>query len=104
MYTHLLDAAFEELPPPAVGTTTTEALSALLHWRDRLESREIGVDRTTTTLADQLAYDISLIRLARSAGIVCDTTMFDQPERTRSGIEQELISRGVPLDAAANPP
>jgi hypothetical protein len=81
----------------------TEAIEVLLDRRNRL-----GETRTTRrptewaaiALANQVAYDVALIELARSAGIACDPDTFDQPELRRSELARELAARGVHVDQA----
>jgi len=96
MYTHLLDAAFQDRKVSVVEPTTSEALVTLLHCRDRLDSCDTR-DWASTALADQIAYDIALIELSRSIGIDCTTRTFDQPERRRVELQRELECRGVRL-------
>jgi hypothetical protein len=98
MYAELLDAAFSERPAADSRATVSEALSALLHCRDRLGSSASQADATATSLANQVAYDIALIELARAAGLDCEPNTFDQPERRRAELRTELISRGIRLD------
>jgi hypothetical protein len=54
-------------------------------------------------LADQVAYDVALIELARSVGLPCDPATFDQPELRRNELDRELAARGVHVDGAASP-
>lgn len=95
MYTHLLVAAFDERRHTYAEPTTDDALAAFHHCRDRLQSWETEADWTSTVLADQVAYDIALIDLARSVGIDCGIDTFDQPERRRIEVGRELASRGI---------
>ena len=44
-----------------------------------------------------MSYDISLMDLARSVGIVCDPNEFDRPDQQRRKLEQTLESRGIDL-------
>ncbi len=97
MYTYLLSAAMEERRPAAVEPTPVEALSTLLHCRDRLHSWGKETDWTSTALADQVAYDIALIELAQCVGIDCGIETFDQPERRRLELTRELTARGIDL-------
>jgi hypothetical protein len=100
MYTYLLTAAVEHRRPAAGEPTPAEALSTLLHCRDRLRSWGKETDWTSTALADQVAYDIALIDLARCVGIDCDLDTFDQPERRRLELSRELKASGIDLDRA----
>jgi hypothetical protein len=49
-------------------------------------------------VADQLAYDVALVRLARSLGTEWDLCRFNQPLRERRTLERALGVRGIPLD------
>jgi len=101
MYTHILGAALDERPVPAVTPTTAEALAALLQCHTRVgssASSERRLDWSSIALAHQVAYDIALIDLARCVGIAGDPSTFDQPERRRNELKQELEYRGIPVD------
>jgi len=101
MYTQILEAALSERRQPAVAPTAAEALVALIHCHARLGSSgslERGLDWSSTALANQVAYDIALIDLARSVGIACDSGTFDQPERRRDELKRDLVSRGIRRD------
>jgi hypothetical protein len=99
MYSHLLTAAVEERPAGA-EPTPAETLSTLLNCRDRLRSWGQGTGWTSAALADQVAYDIALIDLARCVGIDCGVDTFDQPERRRLELWRDLTARGIDLDQA----
>ncbi len=101
MYTHLLTAALKERLPAAAEPTAAETLSTLLSCRDRLRSRGKETDWTSGALADQVAYDIALIELARCVGIDCGVDAFDQPERRRLELSRELTARGMDMDHAS---
>jgi hypothetical protein len=45
-----------------------------------------------------VAYDIALIDLAWSVGLDCDPSTWGQPERRRTELRRELISRGIRSD------
>ena len=101
MYTQILDVALRERPQREAEMATGEALSALLDCRQHLDlvaSSERGTDWSSAALANQIAYDIALIDLARCVGLDCDPSSFDQPQRRRTDIERQLISRGVRLE------
>ncbi len=53
-----------------------------------------------SALATQVAYDLALIRLARSVGLACQPNDFSQPETQRHELRRALASRGVHLDEA----
>jgi hypothetical protein len=98
MYAELLDAALSERlrsgPPGATG----ERLAELLRCRSKLTTSTPSTSRVAVAVADQLAYDISLIGLAQGVGVDCDPLRFDQPELERHRLEQALVSRRVPLN------
>jgi hypothetical protein len=101
MYAHLLEVALRERSQPATGMTTGQALATLFDCRQHLDSiasSERGMDWSSTALANQVAYDIALIGLARCVGLDCDPTSFDQPQRRRIDLEHQLISRGIRLN------
>ena len=56
------------------------------------------MDWSSAALANQVAYDLALIDLARCLGLDCDPASFDQPQRRRIELEGELISHGIRLD------
>ncbi|MGA2305475.1 MAG: hypothetical protein ABSH29_14895 [Acidimicrobiales bacterium] len=101
MYTYILEAALRERPQPDARLATGDALVVLLECRRYLgsiASSDRSSDWGSTALANQVAYDLALIDLARSVGIFCDSTSFDQPQRRRIELERELSSRGIALD------
>jgi len=97
MYSELLDAALHERCVGASTMTVTDSVSALVHCRTPLESPGLPADGTATALANQFAYDVALIELARCVGLDCDPSTFDRPERRRTELRRELISRGIRL-------
>ena len=102
MYTQILDVALRERPQLEAEMATGEALSALLDCRQHLDlvaPPERGMDWSSGALANQIAYDIALIDLARCVGLDCHPSSFDQPQRRRTEIEHQLISHGVRLEA-----
>jgi hypothetical protein len=101
MYDYILGAALRERSQPAAPLTTSDALAVLVECRRYLGSTAFSARSAgwgSTALANQVAYDLALIDLARSAGLDCDSASFDQPQRRRNELERELISRGVALD------
>jgi hypothetical protein len=101
MYTQILDVALRERSQREAEMGIGEGLSVLLECRRQLgpiASPERGRDWSSAALAHQIAYDIALIDLARCVGLECDPSSFDQPQRRRTQIEQQLISRGIRLD------
>jgi hypothetical protein len=101
MYTYILETALRERSQPDTRLTTRDAVAVVLECRRYLGSiapSGWSGDWGSAALANQVAYDLALIDLARSVGIDCDTTSFDQPQRRRIELERELVSRGVELD------
>jgi hypothetical protein len=100
MYTHILEAALHERPQAETAMTASEALAKLLDSRQHLDAvaPEQGMDWSSNALANQVAYDIALIDLARCFGLACDPSSFEQPRRRRIELERELISRGIRLE------
>ncbi len=101
MYTQLLGAALKEVSFPDGVTTTAEAVAELNRRRDRLEdygSRE-GTDWAGAAVADELAYDIALIELARRFGGEYDVSDFENPGKGRTRLVRYLQSQGVVLGA-----
>jgi len=52
-------------------------------------------------VADQLAYDAALVRLAQNRGMTIGPDAFAIPERGRAEIEDALIASGVDLQTQA---
>jgi hypothetical protein len=105
MYADILDSAFLERPGTTSSLTVTEAVTELLdRWKKLTSTRakERSIDWAATALANQVAYDVALIDLARSVGIACDPDTFEQPERRRNELNRELAARGVHLHHAAH--
>jgi hypothetical protein len=101
MYTYILDAALRERSEPDTPLATDDAVAALLECRRYLgsvASSGWSGDWGSAALANQVAYDLALIDLARSVGMDCDTASFDQPQRRRIELERELVSLGIAVD------
>jgi hypothetical protein len=101
MYTHILDTAIEGRPRPKTVPTAAEALSVLSRCHARLNAAhpyDHGADWTSNALANQIAYDVALIELARCVGIACDAGAFEQPEVRRAELTRELAAHGFCLD------
>jgi hypothetical protein len=100
MYSNILEVAFRERSQSATGIATGEALAILFDCRQHLASTassERGLDWSSTALANQIAYDLALIDVARCVGLACKPSSFDQPQRRRIELEHDLMSRGVRL-------
>ncbi|HXQ61680.1 MAG TPA: hypothetical protein VN796_05055 [Acidimicrobiales bacterium] len=101
MYTTLLDAAINDLPSPDDEAPATAALAKVLLCRSRLGADALlgrHRDGDLTAVADELAYDVALIDLARQLGIPCDASAFDPPQGERRRVEKVLATRGIHLD------
>jgi hypothetical protein len=104
IYTQLLSVALDEARTSndeTCHTSTTEALANVAACRSRLHvdaGAPAQPDWAPGALADQLAYDIALIDLARHFDIDVDLDGFGRSLTERARIEQMLISRGLPLD------
>jgi hypothetical protein len=99
MYTQLLEAvlAYEADTPSLLRSQGP--LADVVRLRHALE-RHLG--RTDPgwalqAVADQLAYDAALVRLARQRGVDVGIQDFDVPDRGRAVIESALLALGVHL-------
>jgi hypothetical protein len=96
MYTQLLGAALERHSLSPSEATSGQALADLLHSRKRLkEATRHGSNWASAAVADELAYDIALIELARLVGVECEIGEFDKPAEGRTHLEERLESRGI---------
>jgi hypothetical protein len=86
-----------------VPDTKGAALARLIESRLRLRSARSSEpnDDALATLADQLAYDVALLRLARLVGIDCQSTEFGRPEQARRRLERLLATSGIDLHEQA---
>jgi len=99
MYAQLLDAVLVDESGEPVPTRSAGPLAELVRL-GRVMDRHAGradPGWALQAVADQLAYDAALIRLARKRGVHADTGDFEIPERGRSLLEQALADRGVNL-------
>ena len=89
----------EGLSSSSPDSTTAEALAELSRCRNLLDTTlsHEGSQRVTAVVADELAYDIALIDLAKHLGVGWDVRDFDNPSRGRSRLEHELTSMGIRL-------
>jgi len=106
MYADILDKAFARRPGRRSPTSVSEAILELFECRSRLSSAHPTVRLrggwAATAVANQVAYDVALIRLARCLGIACHPGAFDLPELRRKELDRQLAARGVHLDQMAN--
>jgi hypothetical protein len=105
IYAKLLDNALDQSQPDP-DSTIGDVLAQLLEHRDRLGTSVAShteFDWAPAAIADQLAYDVSLIELSRRLGIEADLTRFGQPQSERARLEHALVSRGIRLDRLDTP-
>jgi hypothetical protein len=100
MYSELIDAALADPETTAATDSASSAAAEAVRCRRRLdqagwqEADQQGVD---AVLADEVAYDVALVRYARAVGFECDTRAFGWPHTGRRQIEELLASRGIAL-------
>ena len=101
MYAQLLDAVLYDESEEAVPTRSAGPLAELVRLRRVMDKHAGGGDPgwALQAVADQLAYDAALIRLARKRGVRADTGDFEVPEHGRTRLEQALVDKGVNLPA-----
>ena len=101
IYAQLLSVAIERTAAVDENATTGDALAKLLECRSRIGidiSAGEESDWTAIAIADQLAYDIALINLARRCGIEANSGHFEPPQRERARLERILETRGINLN------
>ena len=98
IYTELLEAALEQQPRTGADGSTGKLVAELITCRDRLDrqasSRRVP-GQVSAAVADELAYDIALVKLCRRVGIPTDPHAFDPPGPARRALEHALAERGV---------
>jgi len=99
MYTKLLEAVLAHEADPATRSRSHGQLTDVIRLRHTLERQAARTDPewALQAVADQLAYDAALVRLARRRGIVVRSDSFDVPERGRTALESALTAQGVDL-------
>ncbi len=101
MYSQLLEAVLANEADPEVRPRSQGPLADVLRLRHAMDRRASQADGdpgwAMQAVADQLAYDAALIRLARRRGIPTDPTRFEIPEQGRAEIEEALVAVGVNL-------
>ena len=100
MYAELLLGALAERPYLAPEATTGEGLAEVVLCRSRLNAPRPADRRerwASGALADQLAYDAALVRLARHLGVACDVRAFERPPVERLRLEAGLSAAGIVL-------
>ena len=100
MYTELIEAALAEVYPQGEPISSAQALAEVVRRRPLLASSGwsgAGPPNVPATLAEEVAYDVALIRLARSVDVECDPRNFGWPRDERRKVERDLLSRGFRL-------
>jgi len=80
------------------GRTTGEAFAELVRCRRRFghgAAARTVPGWASSAVADQVAYDVALILLARRHDIECSPLRFEHPRQERQRLERGLASRGV---------
>jgi hypothetical protein len=106
MYGQLIGAALEGIGPTDPARSLPDMVYELIRCRGRLaqEAPTGGPSGwAPAAVADQLAYDIVLIELARRRGITCDPLAFHQPQAERARLERALVSGGFSMDVLDSP-
>jgi hypothetical protein len=101
MYSQLLEAVLANEADPELRPRSQGPLADVLRLRHAMDRRASQADGdpgwAMQAVADQLAYDAALIRLARRRGIPTDPARFEIPEQGRAEIEEALVAIGVNL-------
>jgi hypothetical protein len=100
IYTQLLGAALAERSSATEGLSAPEVLAELLRSRRGLNTSgesHGGPYLALDAVANQLSYDVALIRLAWALGIDCEINDFDRPDDGRVQTELSLTSRGIQI-------
>ena len=100
MYAQLLEAAVDQRSHHEAGGTERGALDEVVRRRRELEE---GVppgapDTVPVVLAQQIAYDVALLELARAVGVETDPNRFAQPAAERERLECALCDLGISLE------
>jgi hypothetical protein len=107
MYARLLLAVLTDEVEPANGhpTRSSGPLAELQRLRHVMDKHAERADPgwALQAVADQLAYDAALVRLARKRGVPVDLGCFDVPEQGRAALEQALVDKGVNIPVRAGP-
>jgi hypothetical protein len=106
MYTELLEAVLGYEADPATQPRSQGPLADVIRLRHTMDRHATRTDPgwALQAVADQLAYDAALVRLARKRGIPAGTDAFDIPQRGRAGLEEALVALGVNLPTSTGPP
>jgi hypothetical protein len=101
MYSELLAAASTD----STRSAQTRSPGQLLDEARRLRARLPGADTVDRRdvpmqLADQLAYDVALVDLCRSAGIATDPAAFHHPLEARRRLEEALARHDLAVEGS----
>jgi hypothetical protein len=99
MYAQLLEAVLDFEQDPETRTRSQGPLADVLRLRHTMDRHASRGDPgwALQAVADQLAYDAALIRLARRRGITAAPLDFETPEHGRAALEDALVAKGVNL-------
>lgn len=105
MYAQLLEAVLAYEEDPEVRPRSQGPLADVLRLRHVMERHATRTDPgwALQAVADQLAYDAALVRLARRRGIAADPDAFESPLRGRAALEDALVAKGVNLPGRTPP-
>jgi hypothetical protein len=102
MYTHLLDAAFEQRGPVLVRLSENNALNTVRRCLSELARdtpHATDPDAVPVVLSREISYDVALLELAEVLGVESDPSRFEQPRHERARLEQLFSDLGIKLQA-----
>jgi hypothetical protein len=100
MYAQLIEAALERVGPSEEALSIGDVLSELIRCKNGLDSsrrNDSSAGWSLPAVANEIAYDVVLIALARQFGIKCDPRAFDRPREERARLEDAVAARGLVL-------
>lgn len=99
MYRQLLEAVLAYEADPATQSRSQGPVADVVRLRRVIERHAVRTDPrwALQAIADQLAYDAALVRLARKRGIAAGPRTFTDPERGRAALEDALAAQGIEL-------
>jgi hypothetical protein len=99
MYAVLLATALRHQSHSDGGAETIDdAVGELHRCRGRIAPRTARAEGAPQAVADQIGYDVALIRVARLLGVRCGAEAFERPERERERLEAVATTHGVGLE------
>ncbi len=103
MYVDLLDVVLHRPAAPEVGAGDVDPLEEVVGAVRRRQEHATRVDPgwALQALADELAYDAALVRLAHQGGLAWPIGRFGAPGAGRAELEEELGRRGVGIARSA---